>query len=269
MPTARAAIRIAVLGDRVPGYSKHTSVVPALERAARAAGVGIAANWIPSMRLAGHGQTLLEAYDGALAAPQSHEYTRDPDALVEALRLVRQSGVPCLATCGGAQFALVEHARRDGAKEPFVGPILERVSCNRGPPGAGGGGGRTSGTRSAAVTPISGPRPVHLVPETRSARAYGRVRVEEPFACSFVLSPAAEAALRTGGVTVAGTTPAVGATLFEWRDHPFYVAALFLPQWGDQPHPLFESLVRVARARPDRPGARGGTGVRGRRPSQP
>lgn len=53
--------------------------------------------------------------------------------------------------------------------------------------------------------------------------------------------------LFAGGVRSAGVTESLGTTLFEWADHPFYLAPLFLPQWSEeQPHPLFIALLQAA-----------------------
>lgn len=228
--------RIAILGDPVAGYAKHDAIAPALERAARALGVPLETRWIPSERLSTDAAAALDGTHGALAAPQSVEYCRDIDAVIEAVSLARETGLACLAVCGGAQLALRGFARTlkdPGLADRIVGP----AGCGIAP----------SGDSGYALT---GLREVQLAPATLCAEAYGGRRAREPFECDNVLDPAAEAPLREAGVRIAATTPGIGPTIFEWPDHPFFVATLFLPQWSPrQPHPLLTALMAVARAR--------------------
>lgn len=223
-------MNVAVLGDRVSGYGKHETLVPALEAAAAAAEVAVEVGWIPSELLAPAPAAALAPYHAAVVAPQSAEYCRNPSALLKGLSFIRRTGTPGLAVCGGAQYALREFARHALGESTEV---LRRVSC--------------SNDCTAAGHDVSGTHPVRLKPGSRTGEAYGRADVAEPFACSYVLDPAALSALRPAGIRITGSSPAVGPTVFEWTDHPFYVATLFLPQLsGEQPHPLFRALLLAA-----------------------
>ncbi len=218
----------------MPGYAKHSALVPALELAAAAAGLVLETGWIPSAVLAADARAALAGLDAAVAAPQSPDYCQDPDGLIAGLRLARQRGLYCLAVCGGAQFALREHVSSQRG-EAAAGSLLREAFCDR----VGESGYR-----------VEGYRPVRLQPGTQAISAYGRAVVQEPFACTYVVEDAAAEWIFTSGVRSAGVTEAIGTTLFEWADHPFYVAALFLPQWNrEQPHPLFISLLTVASSR--------------------
>lgn len=83
-----------------------------------------------------------------------------------------------------------------------------------------------AGDSDYAVTGLHG---IRLAPGTRSAEAYGRARVREPFQCNHVLDPAAEAPLHEAGLRVAAAATGIGPAIFEWPRHPFFLATLFLP----------------------------------------
>lgn len=226
-------LRIAILGDRLRGYAKHDTLETAIARAAAGRGLPVEISWLPSQRLTGEVDATLHEYDGLVAAPQSSEYCQYPEALNSALRFARHTELCCLSVCGGAQYALREHAG-DLIGISADDAILSPVSC--GP----------------AVRfddyPISGLRLVELTKGSTVAACYRRTATHEHFACSFRFDEHAGAALLQDGVSIVGNSPEIGATLFDWHDLPFYVAALFLPHWSpEEPHPLFTALLDCAR----------------------
>lgn len=228
-------LRIGILGDRLPDYAKHENLETAIGRAAAARGLRVDASWVPTGRLAGKVPAALQGYDGLVAAPQSPEYCEQPAALQAALRFARRTGLCCLAVCGGAQNALREHARE------LMGvagsdAVLSAASCD-------------PAIRFSDYA-ISGLRSVELTEGSGLAACYGGPATLEHFACSFTFDEDAGVALLENGVSVAGTSPGIGATLFEWSGLPFYVAALFLPHWrSEKPHPLFTGLLDCALGR--------------------
>lgn len=228
-------LRIGLLGDRVRGYVKHEGLESSIRSAAVARRLAVEVDWVSSERLAGGVEAALAPYDGVVVTPQSSDYCAYPDALRTALGFARRRGICCLAVCGGAQYALGEWAR--GLTGVAAGDdILARASCD---PAAGPGD-----------YPVSGLKRVDLSGSGRVASSYGRTTSQERFACSYVVDEVAAARLRESGLATVGTTPGVGPTLFEWPEHPFYVAGLFLPHWSDgEPHPLFTGLLCCALSR--------------------
>ena len=226
-------LRVGLLGDRVPGYAKHEALAPALEKAAARALVDVEARWIPSPTLVTGSGGALAGLDGLVAAPQSPAYCQNPEGLMAALRFARQTDMCCLAVCGGAQYALRE-AVMSSRGEAAAASLLRVAACSPG----------------GAEYAVEGEHPLQLVPGTRAAAAYGQPSVREPFACSYVVDDDARESLIAGGIRSAGVTEGIGTTLFEWENHRFYLAALFLPQWArEQPHPLFVALLEAASGR--------------------
>lgn len=227
-------MRIGLLGDRLTDYAKHEALEPALASAARATGLAVETTWVPSRRLAADLEAEMSACDAFVATPQDSNYCADPETLKAALGHVRRRGACCLAVCGGAHYALQAFADEVGGTA-LGESIFSRASCEITAPRDSAGGRRYA---------VDGDRAVELAPDTGLARWFEAPSTRERFQCSWGLGEDARALLAKQGLAVAGTAPDLGPVLFEWPDHPFYVAALFLPQWSDtQPHPLFTALL--------------------------
>ena len=71
---------------------------------------------------------------------------------------------------------------------------------------------------------------IRLTPGTRTQRAYGREEAAEGFRCSYGLNPEYRNLLKDRGL-VAGVGPNGEIRIIELPNHPFFVAALFVPQF--------------------------------------
>ena len=246
--------RVAILGDEVPGYRKHSTIRPALELAAQARGTRLTVDWLGSERLGNAAELTrtLGDYDAFVAAPQSAEYCRSLDGVLRGLRYARERGRPLLGTCGGFQLMALEFARNalglTGAEHPAFGgaahpgpdALLRPAPCDL-----------PAGRDEAGARPfrLSGSRGVRLIGHSRLATAYGRADTAEEFACSYVLGDRARTELTRGGLRTTAEGEAGDAAAIELDEHPFYVGVAFLPQWRSAPgapHPLFVALVGAA-----------------------
>ena len=209
---------VALLGDR-SGHRSH------LELDALRPMLPLATEWVATD--SGFDVT---AYDGVWLVPGS-PYADDA-AVLRALTVVRERGIPFLGTCGGMQYAVLEyarsvlgepatHAESEGASEDNV---VVGLACS------------LQG-EERLVTPAPG---------TRFASW-----VTEPFVgmhfCSYAATPAVVARLEATGVVVGATAPDAGAEVLEFPDHPFYVASMFQPHVGalagGPVHPLVTAFV--------------------------
>ena len=226
---------IGLLGDRVPDYAKYEALEPALASAARARGVDVETTWVPSKRLAADLESELKTYDAFVAAPQDSSYCADPEALEAALRHARRRGACCLAVCGSAHYAL--RAFADDVAGPEMGEAILA-------PGLCGVTASREGCLGGSQYAVDGDRTVTLAPDSALARWFETPSTRERFQCSGAIGEGVRGLLAKHGVAVAGTAPDLGPVLFEWPDHPFYVACLFLPHWSEtQPHPLLTALI--------------------------
>ncbi|KQW49393.1 CTP synthase [Nocardioides sp. Root1257] len=185
--------------------------------------------WVPS-----DSGFAIEEYDGVWLVPGS-PYADDA-AVLRALTVVRERGIPFLGSCGGMQYAVVE----------FVRSVLGEAATHAESDGEGDDNVVTALACSLygeerVVTPVAG---------TRFA-----AWVDEPFTgmhfCSY--APTAEVVDRlvAAGVVVGATADDAGAEVLEFPDHPFYVASMFQPHIGALAgapvHPLVQAFTDAVR----------------------
>jgi len=217
-------MRIGLLGDDT-GHRSHqelNALVPQL-----AGEYGVEAVWLPT-----DSAFDVAELDGIWLVPGS-PYA-DDDAVIAALRTVRESGIPFLGTCGGMQYAVMEflrtvlgasatHAESDGERaDNAVVPL----ACS------------LYGT-AALVTPVAGSRFAGWVSEPFSGMHF----------CNYAPSAASVAALVEAGVVVGATSEDAGAEVLEFPGHPFYVTSMFQPHVGalagEPIHPLVAAFMRA------------------------
>ncbi len=217
---------IALLGDH-RGHRSH------LELDALRPLMPVETEWVPTDT-----GFDVRAYDGVWLVPGS-PYA-DDDAVLQALTVVRESGIPFLGTCGGMQYAVLEFARR------VLGEPATHAETDDDP--------AHQVVAGLACSLQGEERLVSPVPGSRFAEW-----VAEPFLgmhfCSYAPTADAVARLVAAGVVVGATAPDAGAEVLEFPDHPFYVTSMFQPHVGALAgapvHPLvtaFTGAVVGARA---------------------
>jgi len=215
---------VALLGDR-SGHRSH------LELDALRPHLAVEAEWVPT----GSGVDVT-TYDGVWLVPGS-PYADDA-AVLRALTVVRERGIPFLGTCGGMQYAVIElarallgvpatHAESDGESDDNV---VAPLACS------------LQG-EERLVTPVPGTRFAAWVPEPFVGMHF----------CSFAPTPAVVARLEQAGVVVGATAPDAGAEVLELPGHPFFVTSMFQPHVGALAgapvHPLVTAFTDAVGAR--------------------
>jgi CTP synthase (UTP-ammonia lyase) len=100
---------------------------------------------------------------------------------------------------------------------------------------------------------------VDVVPGTAAADLYGRAQVVEPFVCNYGINPEYAQMFEEHGLVISGRSPDSEVRIVELPSHPFFMAALFVPQMNstaEKPHPLIEAFVSAARRRAELGAAR-------------
>jgi CTP synthase (UTP-ammonia lyase) len=161
------------------------------------------------------------------------------DGALEGIKLARETGIPLLGTCAGFQHAVLEFAKnklrfQDAAHEAYD-PSASRLFL------------------TALACSVKGQRmPVHLLPGSRAYAAYRGADATEEYYCSYGLNPEYEGLLKEHGLQITGHDESGAPRVLEIRDHPFYVATLFVPQIRSRqstPHPLITAFVQAAAMR--------------------
>ncbi len=226
-------VRIGIVGDRNPEYPVHRATEAAFGHLPEP----IPFEWMPTDRIAGSGMERLARYAGLLIAPGSPY--RSMEGALAAIRYAREAGVPLLGTCGGFQHLVVEFARN-------VLGIREAGHAETHPEAP-----------HLAITPLAcslagQSHPVRFLPGTRAADLYGVGEAVEPFFCSYGLNPEFRPLLEARGLTVSGLGEDGEVRVLEFRDHPFFMGTLYVPQARSkpgEPHPLIAGLAAAARRR--------------------
>ena len=189
-------------------------------------------------------EALCADVDGILAAPGFG--ARGTEGKIAAIRYARERRVPFFGICFGMQLAVVEFARHlagmPGANSTEIDPdtkypVIALMDGQRGVLGKGG----SMRLGSYACTLGEG---------TRALEAYGQVEVQERHRHRYEVNNEYRPALESHGLVFSGLSPDKKLVeMIELREHPYFVACQFHPEFKSRPmlaHPLFKRFVRAA-----------------------
>jgi CTP synthase (UTP-ammonia lyase) len=229
------ARRIGLIGDRDEGITAHRAIPVALGLVAEQLGQTVAFDWLASDALPADGA--LASYDGLWCVPGSPY--RDMGAVLQAIRIARERGVPFLGTCGGFQHAVIEFARDVlgwvDAEHAETAPQAERAVIS-----------------ALACSLVEVSQDLRLTPGSRIAAAYGAATAQEGYRCNYGLNPAFAAQLTQGPLRATAHDENGEVRAIELDGHPFFVGTLFQPERaalkGVVP-PVVAAFVRAVAAR--------------------
>lgn len=242
---ATEPMAVAVIGKYTAVPDAYLSVNEALRHAGFAHGVRVNIDALSAEDitpdtvgelLGGHAAIILPGGFGG----------RGTDGLLCAARYAREQGIPFLGIGFGMQLAVVEAVRNllgvadahttevnPQTPHPVVRVPQDRVCQND--------------SRGAARM---GAEEVRLSPG-KARDAYGRDVVSERHSNRYEVDPAYVEALGEKGFRLVGVSADSGyPEVFEAEGHPFYVAAIYHPEFlsrPNRPHPLFDALIRAAK----------------------
>ena len=186
----------------------------------------------------------LERFDGILVAPGFGE--RGIEGKIEAVRYVREHGIPFFGICLGMQCAVVEFSRNVAGIETATSSEVDEFSdfavidlMDEQKNIATKGGTMRLGAYAC-----------ELVAGSHTARAYGTTIISERHRHRYEFNNAYLDQLRKAGLTIAGTNPETELVeVIELSDHPYFVGVQYHPELKstvEVPHPLFVSFVAAA-----------------------
>jgi CTP synthase len=242
-----AALKIGVVGKYLPAPDAYISVTEALRHAGIHHNVRIDIRWVASEALESGDLRALEEVDG-IVVPGGFGH-RGIEGKIVAARYARTQQVPYLGLCLGLQCAVIEFAR-DALGAPDANstefnaftshPVIDLLPEQRDVADKGG-------------TMRLGLYPCKLQPDTKAALAYGEPVVYERHRHRFEFNNLYREALWEAGMMFSGTSPNDRLVeIIELKDHPWFVASQFHPEFRsrpNRPHPLFRDFVRAAGAR--------------------
>jgi CTP synthase len=238
-------LEIALVGKYIELPDAYLSVSEALRHAGWANERNVRIRWVDSEALtlenvAGR----LEGVAGVLV-PGGFGH-RGIEGKVLAARYARERRVPYLGLCLGLQCGVIELAR-DVAGAPEANstefdlftpdPVIDFMPDQRDMEEKGG-------------TMRLGLYPARLLPGSRAAEAYREEVIYERHRHRFEVNNQYRERLEAAGMVLSGQSPDGRLVeIVELRDHPWFVASQFHPEFKsrpDRPHPLFEGFVRAA-----------------------
>jgi len=163
---------------------------------------------------------------------------------VEAVRHARERKIPFLGLCFGMQAAVVEFARnvagiRDAGSAEFgkpCTPVIDLMEEQR-------------EVRELGGTMRLGAYDCRLKEGSRARAAYGVDLVQERHRHRYEVNNRYRARLAEKGLVFSGMNPEHDLVeVIELRDHPFFVAVQYHPEFRSKPtaaHPLFREFVRA------------------------
>jgi CTP synthase len=247
---ARTPVRIALVGKYVQLEDAYLSVSEALRHSGWVHGGDIQIDWVDSETLESEEQAVerLAGADGIIIPGGFGG--RGIEGKIRAAQVARERRIPYLGVCLGMQIAVSEFARHvagmPGANSTEFDietewPVIDLLPEQKEVSDLGG-------------TMRLGADPVKLHPDTRAREIYGgEAVIYERHRHRYEVSISLRKRLEAAGLVVSGTSPDERLVeVIELRDHPFFVASQFHPEFKSRPErpaPLFREFVAAALSR--------------------
>ena len=186
----------------------------------------------------------LSHLDGVLVAPGFGE--RGIEGKIDAIKYVREKGVPFLGICLGMQMAVIEFARNVlglakanstemDEKTPY--PVISLMEEQKNVVNKGG-------------TMRLGAWECKLNTDSIAFKVYGNTNIEERHRHRYELNNEYKSQIEEAGMKTTGMNPETGLVeIIEIPDHPWFVGVQYHPEYKStvaNPHPLFVAFVKAA-----------------------
>ena len=237
--------KIALVGKYVELPDAYISVVEALRHAGYAFDTDIEIQWVNAEHVTRDNVAeLLKDADGILVPGGFGD--RGVEGKIEAIRYAREQRVPFLGICLGMQLASIEFARHvvglSGAHSSEFDPNTPHPIIDLLP--------EQKDVEDLGGTLRLGLYPCKLQEGTLAYAAYGDEVIYERHRHRYEFNNQYRHLLEEHGFVFSGTSPDGRLVeIIELKDHPWFVAAQFHPEFTSRPtrpQPLFREFVKAA-----------------------
>jgi len=246
-------VHIAMVGKYVELVDAYKSVNEALFHGGINHDCKVYIDYIDAESLETEGTACLKGADGILVPGGFGE--RGTEGKIAAIRYARENKVPYLGICLGMQMAVVEFARHVAGLEAATSSEFDEQSEH--PVIAlmtewehEGERVERSAEDDLGGTMRLGGYPCLLREGTHTFGAYGQQEIRERHRHRYEFNNTYRQKLEQAGLIIAGTLPDDSLVeIVEVRDHPWFVACQFHPEFLSRPyapHPLFAGFVGAA-----------------------
>ncbi|MCQ5363490.1 CTP synthase [Anoxybacillus salavatliensis] len=236
---------IALVGKYVELQDAYISVVEALRHAGYAFDADIDIRWINSEHVdRDNVAQLLQGVNGILVPGGFGD--RGIEGKIEAIRYAREQRIPFLGICLGMQLASVEFARHvvglKGAHSAEIDPSTPHPIIDLLP--------EQKDIEDLGGTLRLGLYPCKLVEGTKAYDAYQDEVIYERHRHRYEFNNEYRTMMEENGFVFSGTSPDGRLVeIVELKDHPWFVAAQFHPEFTSRPtrpQPLFREFIRAS-----------------------
>jgi CTP synthase len=243
---ATQPVRIAIAGKYVQLEDAYLSVSEALRHSGYLHGGKIEIDWVDTETLDTEEEAADRLADADGILVPGGFGGRGIEGKIRAVQVARERKIPYLGICLGMHVAVSEFARNvagmPGANSTEFDieteyPVIDLLPEQKEVTDLGG-------------TMRLGADPIKLHPDTRTRELYDEAVVYERHRHRYEVSISLRKRLEAAGLVVSGTSPDERLVeVIELRDHPFFVASQFHPEFKSRPErpaPLFREFVAAA-----------------------
>jgi len=238
-------VNIALVGKYVSLPDAYKSIIESFIHAGAATECKVNLKLISSEEVnADNVARKLDELHGILVAPGFGE--RGLDGKIETVKFARENNIPFLGICLGMQVAVIEFARNvlqlNGANSTEMDaqtphPVIALMEEQKNVIEMGG-------------TMRLGSYPCELIKGTKASAAYGKSKIYERHRHRYEFNNQYLKQYEENGMIATGINPETNLVeIIEIKDHPWFVAAQFHPEYKSTvlgPHPLFVRFIKAA-----------------------
>lgn len=237
-------VRIAIVGKYVTLADAYLSVIEALTHAGAHHRAEVELVWVSAEDVEESGPARwLSEVDGILVPGGFGP--RGVEGKIAAIRWAREQSIPYFGLCLGLQLAVVEAARHlsdlpdaQRINSPEFAPDTPHPVVHLMP------GHSKDGVLGGTM--CLGSSECHAEPGTIVAEAYGSTVFYERHRHRYEANEAYRKTMEQTGIVISSVSKDGRIETIERRDHPWFVACQFHPEWNSKPgrpHPLFAAFV--------------------------
>lgn len=239
-------VEIGIVGKYVKLDDSYLSVIESLHHAGAENNVKVKVKLIDSEQISKENVgEKLKGLNG-IVVPGGFG-TRGIEGMIEAIRYARENKVPFLGICLGMQMAVIEFARnvlkiQDANSEEFdelsKNPVIHIMYDQKDVTKKGG-------------TMRLGSYPCLIKDGTLAKKVYKEKKIDERHRHRFEYNNDYREKMEEKGLILSGTSPdGKLVEIIEIKDHPYYIASQFHPEFKsrpDRPAPLFVELIKACK----------------------
>ena len=244
-------VKVAIVGKYVALEDSYLSVAESLRHAGFENDVKVDIGFVDSEDITEENVKEKLGKYNAILVPGGFG-NRGIDGKITTIKYARENKVPFLGICLGMQMAVVEFARnvlgiKDANSEEFdeksLNPVIHIMDDQKNVDKKGG-------------TMRLGSYPCILKEGSKAYSLYGNKEIAERHRHRYEYNNSYKEKMEKAGLICTGTSPDGRLVeIVELKDHPFFVAGQFHPEFKSRPNrpsPLFKGLIKAAKIEKDK-----------------